>query len=440
MKKIFLIIEREFLTRVKKKSFIITTVLVPLFFVGLMAAPFLIQSIKDTGHKNIVVIDRSGLAPQALENTDDMTFLFQPDASPDSLKAVFKQENYYAVAAIGPLAGNSPPSVDLYAFKQINLDVQRYVEQGLEKAVEQHKLAAYQIAGLDTILAAVKTRIPAKTFVWGDDGEEKASHREINMIISYILGFIMYMFIFMFGSLVMRGVIEEKNSRIVEVIVSSAKPFQLMMGKIVGIASVGLLQFLIWIVLTLALSTIVPLFFEGSAADMTQTIAATTGNGVSPQVMDNALSVDFKAMFESVPLIPILVSFLFFFLLGYLLYAALFAAVGSAVENEADTQQLTIPITVPLIVGLLLMLHTFQYPDSTISVWASIIPFTSPMVMMARIPFGVPAWQVILSLALLFATFVAVAWLAGKIYRTGILMYGKKPSLKEMWKWLRYKN
>jgi ABC-2 type transport system permease protein len=439
MKKIFLIIEREFLTRVKKKSFIITTILVPVLLAGLMVVPFLIQSVKDDQQKSIIVVDRSGLAEQALGNTENIIFHFRPGVSPDSLKQQFEKEGWYAVVTVSPLDENKQVAVGIYAFKQINMDVQKYVERAMEKAVEQYKLESYQIPGLDTILASVKTDIPVKTFIWGDNGEEKAGHTGITMGISYILSFMIYMFIFMFGSMVMRGVIEEKNNRIVEVIVSSVKPFQLMMGKITGVASVGLLQFVIWIALTLILATAAQWFFDVSATTgAVQTMAGNAGAEVS-QAMEVTMLSDISGMLASINIVAIVVAFLFYFLFGYFLYAALFAAVGSAVENDADAQQLTIPITVPLIIGIFLMLHTFQYPDSSLSFWGSMIPFTSPMVMMARVPFGVPFWQVALSLAILFLTFVATVWFAGKIYRTGILMYGKKPSLREMWKWVKYK-
>ncbi|MDR3184238.1 MAG: ABC transporter permease [Prevotellaceae bacterium] len=430
MNKVFLIIEREFLTRVKKKSFIITTLLTPLLFAALMVAPVLIQGVKDDERKNIAVIDRSGLAEKALHNSGNFAFVFMPDATLDSLKQNFNRENLYAVASVSALNEKNQPAIDLYAFKQPNMDVQHYIERGFKDAVEQHKLEAFHIQGLDTIIASIKTDIKLKTFVWGDDGREKATNTGLYMGISYVLSFLIYMFIFMFGNMVMRGVIEEKASRIVEVIVSSVKPFQLMMGKITGIASVGLLQFIIWIVLTFGIATI----FQGAMSEPAGMKAA----GMENMVQTDASSI--LSMLGSINFTAIIVSFLLYFLLGYLLYASMFAAIGSAVENEADTQQLIIPVTIPLIIGMFLMLHTFQYPDSSLSFWASIIPFTSPMVMMARIAFGVPFWQVSLSLALLLVTFVGMAWMAGKIYRTGILMYGKKPTLKEMLKWMNYKN
>ena len=439
MKKIFLIIEREFLTRVKKKSFIFTTVLVPVLLAGLMVVPFLIQSVKDDQQRTIVVIDQSGLAEKALANTGQFVFHFRPDASLDSLKQQFAKEGWYAIVTISPLDEKKQVSVGMYAFRQINMDAQNYVERNMEKVVEQYKLEAYQIPELETILASIKTKIPVKTFVWGDDGKEKASNTGVIMGLSYILSFMIYIFIFMFGNMVIRGVIEEKSSRVVEVIVSSVKPFQLMMGKITGVASVGLLQFLIWIVLTLILTTVAQGFFAATPpAEMAQSMTGAAGADVT-KAMEGALP-DIFGMLSSINFVAIISAFLFYFLFGYFLYAALFAAVGSAVENEADTQQLTIPITIPLILGIFLMLHTFQYPDSSLSFWGSMIPFTSPMVMMARIPFGVPFWQVALSLALLFLTFLAIVWFAGKIYRVGILMYGKKPTLREMWKWIKIKN
>jgi ABC-2 type transport system permease protein len=441
MNKIFLIIEREFLTRVKKKSFIIMTLLTPLLFAALMVVPVLIQGMKDDERKTVAVIDRSGLAEKALQNNSNLTFVFMPDVALDSLKQNFNKENLYAVATISALNEKKQPVIDLYAFKQPNMDVQHYIERGVKDAVEQYKLESYQIQGLDTIIASIKTDIKLKTFIWGEDGKEKATHTGLYMGVSYVLSFMIYMFIFMFGSMVMRGVIEEKASRIIEVIVSSVKPFQLMMGKIIGIASVGLLQFIIWIVLTLGIVTV----FQGVISEpagidsITQTLpVGDTANEMTKTITQETSSI--LSMLGSINFPVIILSFLLYFLFGYLMYASMFAAIGSAVENEADTQQLIIPVTIPLIIGIFLMLHAFQYPDSSLSFWSSLIPFTSPMVMMARIPFGVPFWQVALSLALLFVSFIAIAWVAGKIYRTGILMYGKKPTLKEMLKWMNYKN
>ena len=438
MKKIFIIIEREFLSRVKKKSFIITTLLVPVLMAALFVGVFYVQGIKDTGQKSIIVIDHSGLAEQALESDGDLTFIFNSAASIDSLRQSFKKDGLYAVLVIGEVNNNAPVSLTMYSFTQPGLSVQTTIERSMKRVIETEKLKAYNIEGLDAIMADIKTDLSVRTFIWDESGKEKASSSALLMGISYILTFIIYISIAMFGGLVMRSVIEEKANRIVEVIISSVKPFQLMMGKIIGVASVGLLQFIIWIVLAIGIIVAAQSFLGGSdAAEMMAQQAAA--QEAVPEFAKVAASPDIFSLIGNINFLPIIVSFLFFFLFGYLLYASLFAAIGSAVENEADTQQLVMPVTIPLIVGFLLMMHTFQYPNSSLSFWASMIPFTSPMVMVTRVPFGVPLWEIVLSLSILFLTFLAIVWFSAKIYRVGILMYGKKPSLKDMWKWMRYK-
>jgi len=438
MKKIFLIVEREFLTRVKKRSFILTTLLVPLLLGALMVIPALMMTVKDDEKKTIVVIDRSGLAEQALANTAELTFDFRPTASLDSLKLHFTTENLYAVLTVGELDNDKNVPIELYSFKQTNMNVQSYIKEQVEKAVEQYKLASYEIQGLEAIMAAVKTKLKMKTYTWDAEGNEKASSTGITMGLSYVFSFLIYMFIFLFGSMVLRGVIEEKSSRIVEVIISSVKPFQLMMGKIIGIASVGLLQFLIWVVLVGVL-WVVGLTFLLDGVSQSVPTGGMVGNEAMQQVAASSMIKEAFVMLGAINFTAILLSFLFYFLFGYLLYASMYAAIGSAVENEADTQQLIWPVTIPLILGMLLMMHTFQYPNSSLSFWGSMIPFTSPMVMMARVCYGgVPFWEVLLSLTVLLVTIVGITWLAGKIYRVGILMYGKKHSLREMWKWMRW--
>jgi ABC-2 type transport system permease protein len=283
----------------------------------------------------------------------------------------------------------------------------------------------------------------------GEDGKESKSYTEISMVLGMFSGILIYFFIFMFGAQVMRGVIEEKTNRIVEVIISSVKPFQLMMGKIIGVGMVGLTQFLLWVVLTFGIVTVVTSSFipknvKQSATEQIikqnkayspdqipeQVISQNKEGGVN-EVMDALNSVDFPVMIGA---------FIFFFVFGYLLYAALFAAIGGAVDNEADTQQFMLPITVPLILAIVMAQYVIQDPDGAVSFWFSIIPFTSPVIMMIRIPFGVPIYEVILSMVLLLLGFLGTTWLAGKIYRTGILMYGKKVNYRELWKWLRYRN
>ncbi|MGB0177988.1 MAG: ABC transporter permease, partial [Owenweeksia sp.] len=277
-----------------------------------------------------------------------------------------------------------------------------------------------------------KTRVDLKT-INIEEGKEQQSMTLIKMGIGYIAGFLIYLFVFIYGAQIMRGVIEEKTSRIVEVMVSSVKPFELMMGKIIGLASVALLQFMIWLVFGVALYFVAAIFILGDAVDTAQIAAPgyNASNNVTFQIMNTLGQINF----------PYIIScFLFFFLCGYLLYAALFAAIGSAVDKESDTQQFMFPVSLPLIASIIVLIRALDNPDGAIAFWFSIIPFTSPIVMMARIPFSVPWWELALSMLLLVGAFLAMTWIAGRIYRTGILMYGKKPKLKELFKWITYRQ
>jgi len=281
-----------------------------------------------------------------------------------------------------------------------------------------------------------------KTIKFGDDGEIRQSSTEIAMVIGFAMSFIIYMFIFMYGVQVMRGVIEEKSNRIIEVIISSVKPFQLMMGKIVGVAMVGLTQFLMWVILTGAIITIgSAIFLPGIDSQTLQQASSLTDLPAGTQGMDQAqfnMMQEILGTFDMGYIMSILGAFVFFFLAGYLLYSALFAAVGSAVDNETETQQFMLPISLPLVLAMYIGFAVAKNPESSLAFWGSIIPFTSPIVMLVRIPYGVPLWELLLSMSILIATFIFITWVAAKIYRTGILMYGKKVSYKEIWKWLRY--
>ena len=437
--KISIIIAREFAIRVKKKSFIFTTILTPLLFAALMVVPSLIAMYSggEEGQK-IAVVDESGIVMPYMESDEEFVFELVQDNSVEQLKKDFDNLDYFAVVGISPLDSSKNVSVVTYSKKQMNMDVQNRISRNVEAAVEDYKLKGYGIPQLEEIMADVESDVKMMTYTLDEKGEEKASRVEIFMIIGYIGSFLIYMFIFMFGSMVMRSVIEEKTTRIIEVIVSSVKPFQIMMGKILGVASVALVQFFIWIVFTLLIVTV-----AGSLLGLDQT--AQTVAAASPEVPVEQITAavqsegdGFIQALKDVNYVGIIACFIIYFVLGYLLYSSMFAAVGAAVDNEADTQQLVLPITMPLIIGLFMMLHTFQYPDSALSFWGSVIPFTSPMVMMARIAYGVPAWELALSIGVLVLTFVAMAYLSGKIYRVGILMYGKKPGWKEIYKWLKY--
>ena len=436
--KIAIIIAREFAVRVKKKSFIFTTLLTPLLFAALLVVPGLIASYsEDDAGLKVGVVDNSGIVMPYMESDEEVIFEQIMGRSIEELKGDFDNLDLFALVGISQLDSSKNLSVVAYSKKQLNMDVKHRIERNVEAAVEDNKLKGYGIPDLDRIMADIESNVRVNTYTLDDKGEEKASKVEIFMIIGYIASFMIYMFIFLFGNMVMRSVIEEKTTRIIEVIVSSVKPFQIMMGKILGVASVALTQFLIWVVFTLAIVTV-----AGQALglnDPAQTLPVTADMPVDEIVAAaRTEGGDFIQALKDVNYMQIVGCFLVYFVLGYLLYSSMFAAVGAVVDNEADTQQFILPVTMPIIIGLFIMLHTFQYPDSSLSFWGSVIPFTSPLVMMARIAYGVPAWELALSIGLLVLAFVGMAYLSGKIYRVGILMYGKKPSWKEIYKWLKY--
>ncbi|MBE0649172.1 MAG: ABC transporter permease [Bacteroidales bacterium] len=455
MKKILLIIRREYLTRVKKRSFIVMTILGPLLMAAIVIVPiYLATTTNET--KQVAVIDETGLFFEKFKNSDNIQFHYL-NTDIHSAKEAFGKSKDYALLYIPAADVALPTNAILYAGTQVNINVKSYIRNVMSKRIEDLKLEA-QLADLtkgnsspiqlDDLLRSIKTSVDISTIKIGVDGQEEKSYTEVSMVLAIFGAILIYFFIFMFGSQVMRGVIEEKTSRIVEVIVSSVKPFQLMMGKIIGVAMVGLTQFALWVVLTFIIITGVTTAFIGNTlpqGNATQLIGQSTGGfdpgkvinmpsdqqpaGETNEVFAALNSIDFPVMIGS---------FLFFFLFGYLMYAALFAAIGGAVDSEADTQQFILPLTAPLILAIIVAQFIVQDPGGPMAFWLSIIPFTSPVVMMIRIPFGVPILEVILSMTLLLLGFLATTWMASKIYRTGILMYGKKVSYKELWKWLRH--
>jgi ABC-2 type transport system permease protein len=439
-----LIIKREYLTRVRKRSFIVMTVLGPLLMAALMIVPVYVAQLSGKT-KKIAVLDETGLFYNRLGNSEQLQFSYVYDAL-EKEKKKFITDGYYALLHIPKTEVSVPDKAVLYSDKQPNIIVKTYIEDEMGREIEDLKLKA---SGIDkNVLESIKSDISLITMKVEEDGKEEKSYTEVSMVLGLFAGILIYFFIFLFGSQVMRGVIEEKTNRIVEIIISSVKPFQLMMGKIIGIALVGLTQFGLWVILTFAIVTVFQVSFKeqiklkqteqllpgGNTLIQDQAIAPKGDNftvnteGVS-QVFDIIGSINFPV---------IILSFVFFFLGGYLLYAALFAAIGSAVDNEADTQQFMLPITVPLILALVVAQYIINNPDGPLSFWFSIIPLTSPIVMMIRIPFGVPYPELALSMVLLVLGFIATTWLAARIYRTGILMYGKKVNYRELWKWLKY--
>ncbi|MCX6333970.1 MAG: ABC transporter permease [Bacteroidia bacterium] len=449
MNKVSVIIKREYLTRVRKKSFLVMTILAPLLMASLI---IIMPAMMVTGNKEFkkiaVIDDGANIYGTAIPDTKDADFIYLGNADKNALIQNFDSAGYYAVLYISPKSENSPI---IYSKKQPPIMLLDHISGSLEKEIEKTRLLQYNIENLDSILKQIRTQVVPVTKIVDEAGKQTETSTGIAMALAYIGGFVMYMLVFMFGAQVMRGVIEEKVSRVVEVIVSSVKPVQLMMGKIIGVALVGLTQFMIWVILTMGAVAVLKsvVLKKTNMTEITQNItqsvmtenqtpapaSATPATQISPEMAEFSKLFD-NAMNQNWPLI--ILSFIFYFITGYLLYASVFAAIGSAVDNETETQQFMLPVTIPIILGLIVAMGTMQNPESPLSFWFSMIPLTSPIVMMARIPFGVPAWQIILSMSLMVVTFLAFVWMAAKVYRTGILMYGKKASWKEMWKWLRY--
>lgn len=440
MNKLGIIIKREYLTRVKNKSFLIITFLGPIFFVALMIAPALLalNSDKMESKKAIAVLDETGWFYKKFDNTESNTFIYQDiDENLDSLKKLVFEDVYDAVLYIPGTTLNIPVNAKLYSDKQVSMTLSSYIENTMKKEVEHKKLLA---SGIDPdVVKSANTNINITNIRMDSDDKEQTRYTELESIIGFILAFVIYFSIFLFSSQVLRSVIVEKTNRIVEVIISSVKPFELMMGKIIGNALVGLTQFAVWIVLTLAI------YFIASGIILGPEVMSATGTIMSQEI--NKLTETTEAqniMLEAVNMIQtinfdaILWSFLIYFLFGFLLYAALFAAIGGMVDNETDSNQFITVLTIPLILAIVCSPAMMENPENGLTLWLSMIPFTSPIAMMIRIPFGVPYWQLGISVTILILTFVLMTWVAAKIYRTGILMYGKKPTFKEIWKWLKY--
>jgi len=449
MNKTLIIISREYLTRVRKTSFIVMTLLGPVLFAALMVMPVWFATMEDEDVKQIAVLDSSWLFVHKIPETAKIKFTYVSEPTRKKLeefKENLKKTEYYGILYIPDYIAYVPQGVEFYSNKQPPANLTMHIANAIEKEIEREKLKAHNIENLDNILHSVKTNINIRTFKLSESGKEKESHSLLSMGIAYASAFLIYLFIFLFGSQVMRGVIEEKSNRIVEVIVSSVKPFQLLMGKVVGVALVGLTQFLAWVALTLILVVLAQLALLPDItkealqqANQMQMVGSLAGDQVQLSATTEKAR-DIVNMVQSINFGVLISCFLFFFIGGYLLYGSLFAAIGSAVDSETDTQQFMLPITIPLIVAIMVMINAMQNPDGAVAFWFSIIPLTSPVVMMARIPFGVPYSELALSVILLILAFVGTIWLSAKIYRTGILIYGKKLTYKELWKWLTYKN
>ncbi len=438
MNNLGIIIAREYNTRVRKKSFIILTFLTPVLMVALIMVPILLSTIKDSNTKEIAVYDESGQYVSRL--TSSQQYHFSVYDKPIQHLTAEEKAAFTAFLSIQGNLSDDSGRVQFYSLKQIPMEMKDEVVGQLRNLATQDKIASYNIPELAQILQDVKISVSAESIIWSekDADAEKKTSSELSMVIGMVATMLIYMFIFIYGAMVMNGVVEEKSNRIVEIIVSSVKPFQLMMGKIIGIALVGLTQVALWVVLALVLAGVAGNMFNiptdpSALMESSGAIAAgTQGMSLSSEVMEGIQLV------QSFNWAQILFWFILFFIGGYLLYASIFAAIGGAVDNNEDSSQFSLPVTIPVLFALYVGIYGAMNPEGPLVFWCSFIPFFSPIVMMVRLPAGVPAWELWLSFGILVATFLLTVKLAAKIYRTGILMYGKKVTYKDLWKWLKY--
>ena len=437
MNKIGLIIKREYMTRVRKRSFLILTFLGPILMAAIYIIPIMLALNASNENMRIAVVDESHWFEDRFTGTKEHTFVNMPNQPIDSVKELVKSGIFDMAVYVPPTQLNIPSNAVVYSIRQVPMEVENYISNVMKKEIEDQKLMA---KGVDPeIVSAVKTDVNLQIMRMDDKGNEKETFTKVQFALGIGLSMLVYMFIIFFGGQVMQGVSEEKTNRIIEVIISSVKPFQLMMGKIIGVSLVALTQFVLWILLTGALYLGFSAFMGLSSPEILSSGTVMSQQISSNDIMNNEAVQNIIQIAHSIDFGTIIGCFLIFFILGYLLYATLYAAIGSLVDNNTDSQQFTLPVTVPLIVAIISSFYIVNNPDSSLSVWLSMIPFTSPISMMVRIPFGVPIWQIVLSVVILAGTFVAMTWFAAKIYRTGILMYGKKLSYKEIFKWLKYK-
>ena len=442
-----IIIRREYLNRVKKKSFLLITFLAPVLFAGLCMLPTIIMLKAKEEAKKIAVVDASGIVMPLLKDSETIRYTDLSGTPADTVKHEMKALGYDAVLDISAIdAQEKTLSASIYSLKPLGMDMTENINSRINDAVEAYRIDSYQIEGLGSIMKEVKSDVHLRSYTIGEDGSETVSESGVYMLVSMLLGMAIYMFIALFSGMVMSSVIEEKASRVVEVLVSSVKATELMFGKIIGVALVAVTQFVLWIALTAALVGIAggllgQDLLSQLGSDPTVMMAAGDMGNLPSGMLDAASAEDGPAVILStlrnMPVGTIGISFLLYFLFGYMLYASFFAAIGSGAENEGDTQQLQLPVTVPLLIGFFIAIYAFKAPDSAIVFWGSMIPFTSPIVMLARLPFGVPFWELALSVGLLVLTFALCAWASAKIYRVGILMFGKKTTWKDLWKWFR---
>lgn len=421
MSNIGLIIEREYSFRIKKKSFWLLTILMPVLFAALVFVPMWLATFQDSEAKTVVIMDSTGKYESLFEDTESCVCI-KAEGSMDEYR---KKENKEITAFLNisaPLSEN-PDAATLYSSRQLPNNLVRDINHILTEALRNEKLAGFNIENIDSVMQVAKENYSVQTVKWNDDGSEDKSSSDVATILGMMATLIIYMFIISYGGMVMQGVMEEKTNRIIEVMISSVRPFDLMMGKIIGIGLVGLTQFILWCVLTI--------FLIASAG-------VAMGEPVQSVVASDVEMSGLSALF-AVPWAKLLFFFFLYFVGGYILYGAMFAAIGSALSQQEDSQQFMAPMILFMVFSLYAGIYGAENPDGPLAFWASVIPFSSPMVMMMRLAFDVPWWELALSLSVLLLTSVFVVWLSARIYRVGILMYGKKPSIMEILKWIRYR-
>ena len=437
MSKIWIIIQREFMTRVKKKSFILLTILMPFIFAALIVVPLMLATIQGDEQKTVMVVDKTGRYVGSLKSTPNYAFVPTADNKDEFYTEDSEVE---AVVQITADLAKNPKAVTIYSPREVKAELLSYVETCLGEQVRREKLSAYNIPELETIIADIQTDFHVATVKRNAEGDETSSNTYIAMTAGFIFTFLIYMFVMSYGGMVMQSVMEEKTNRIVELMVSSVKPFQLMIGKIIGVALVGFVQLAIWGVMLSIILMVCGSVFGLSAAPAVPAVAGADAQMAAvAQQAGGGEAAEIMSALMGLPYAELGIMFVLYFVGGYLLYASFFAAVGASINAQEDSSQFIMPVVLIMVFGLYAAMYSAENTNGPLAFWASIFPLTSPIVMMVRIPFGVPWWEEVLSLGLLFATSMAFVWISARIYRVGILMYGKKPSLREMLKWVRWR-
>ena len=439
MKNIGLIIVREFKERVYKKSFIITTLLMPLLLALISVAPTLIMIYAKGDTKQISVIDNSGIVAERLQSDEDIKFVTIPDGDLQAELKKSLETDDFGVLYIGEDIVTNPNNIQLYTNSSSSMLIEDTITDQVEEIVEAERLKAHNIEDLKQILEQIEVDITLSTFRNGEE-QSTASSSAASSLVGIILGFVLYFFLVIYGSVVMQSIIEVKNSRILEVLVSTVRPFDMMMGKILGVAAVAATQIIVWGVLIVVMSAlVVPAIMPDDILASVEAVQAGADiSAMAASGVDTGMITAMASIMDTAYIAKIVALLLVFMIGGFLLYAAMYAAIGASVDEAQDAQQLTTPVTIPIIFAFIILTMVMNDPNSPLVVWCSMIPFTSPIVMMGRIPSGIPTWEIVLSIVLLYATFIVMVWLAGKIYRVGIFMHGKKPTFKELYKWLKY--